>query len=63
MAAPVNGPADIMQDWGPHMSISSSASTEADREVANTLAVLILGGLLVTGTEDQVDDHARGHCW
>jgi hypothetical protein len=27
---------------------------EADREVANTLADLIIGGLLVTGVDDQV---------
>jgi len=30
---------------------------EADREVANTLADLIIGGLLVTGIEDQGTDH------
>jgi hypothetical protein len=28
---------------------------EADREVVNTLADLIIGGLLITGIEDQVD--------
>jgi hypothetical protein len=33
---------------------------EADREVANTLADLIIGGLLVTGINDQADDHDRG---
>jgi len=32
---------------------------EADREVANTLADLIVGGLLVSGIEDQVDDGNR----
>ena len=30
---------------------------EADREVANTLAGLILGGLLVTGIGDKGDGH------
>jgi hypothetical protein len=29
---------------------------EADREVANTLADLIIGGLLVTEVDDQVAD-------
>jgi integrase len=32
---------------------------EADREVANTLADLIIGGLLVSGIEDQADDDNR----
>jgi integrase len=32
---------------------------EADREVANTLADLIIGGLLVSGIEDQADDGNR----
>jgi hypothetical protein len=30
---------------------------DADREVANTLADLIIGGLLVTEIDDQVDEH------
>jgi hypothetical protein len=30
---------------------------DADREVANTLATLIIGGLLVTEIDDQVDEH------
>ena len=29
---------------------------DGDREVANNLADLIIGGLLVTGIEDQVDN-------
>ena len=29
------------------------------REVADTLADLIIGGLLVSGTEDQADDDSR----
>ena len=32
---------------------------EADREVANTLADLIIGGMLVSGIEDQADDDNR----
>lgn len=32
---------------------------EADREVANTLADLIIGGMLVSGIEDQADDDTR----
>ena len=32
---------------------------EADREVANTLADLIIGGMLVSGIEDQADDNNR----
>ena len=32
---------------------------EADREVANILADLIIGGLLVTEIDDQVDDPNR----
>jgi hypothetical protein len=32
---------------------------EADREVANTLADLILGGLLVTEADDQADEPDR----
>jgi hypothetical protein len=30
---------------------------DADREVANTLADLIIGGLLVTEIDDQADEH------
>ena len=33
---------------------------EADREVANILADLILGGVLVTGIDDQDDEHDGG---
>ena len=33
---------------------------EADREVANTLADLIIGGMLVSGIEDQADDNRVG---
>jgi integrase len=33
---------------------------EADREVANTLADLIIGGLLVTEIDDQGDEHDGG---
>ena len=33
---------------------------EADREVANTLADLIIGGWLVSGIEDQADDDKPG---
>ena len=33
--------------------VARSDDLEADREVANTLADLIIGGLLVTGIEDQ----------
>ena len=33
---------------------------EADREVAKTLADLIIGGLLVSGIEDQADDDNKG---
>jgi hypothetical protein len=32
---------------------------EADREVANRLADLIIGGLLVSGIEDQADEDNR----
>jgi hypothetical protein len=32
---------------------------DADREVANTLADLIIGGLLITGIEGQVDTPNR----
>ena len=32
---------------------------EADREVANTLADLIIGGPLVTGVDDQADERNR----
>jgi hypothetical protein len=35
--------------------VSSTTDLDADREVANTLADLIIGGLLITGIEDQVD--------
>ena len=33
---------------------------EADREVANTLADLIIGGMLVSGIEDRADDNRVG---
>ena len=36
---------------------------EADREVANTLAARVIGGLLVTGIDDQLDGHDGETAW